>query len=245
MNNPAKPPLSPKVVLGIAAHPDDLDYTASGSMAAFAAQGADVYYLILTDGGKGSSDREMTTERLRDMRREEQRNAAKIIGLKDVFFLDYPDGALENTQDLKRDIVKVIRQVKPDVVVTLDPLEVYSAASGIINHPDHRAAGQAALDAVYPLARGHMTFPELLEQGLEPHETPTVLLAGWFGQEKPTNFAVNITDTIDLKFKALEAHESQFGSLEALAANMRQKAAKLGTPYAYNFAEAFIRIDVD
>jgi LmbE family N-acetylglucosaminyl deacetylase len=242
MNDPAKPPLSPKVVLGIAAHPDDLDYTASGSMAAFAAQGADVYYLVLTDGGKGSSDRAMTMERLRDMRREEQRNAAKIIGLKDVFFLDYPDGALENTQDVKRDTVKVIRQVKPDVVVALDPLEVYSATS--INHPDHRAAGQAALDAVYPLARDHMTFPELLEQGLEPHKTPTVLLAG-FDPEKPTNFAVNITDTIDLKFKALEAHESQFGGLEALAANLRQNAAKLGTPYAYKFAEGFIRIDVD
>jgi len=243
MNEPAFSPLLPKVVLGVAAHPDDLDYTASGSMAAFAAAGADVYYLILTDGGKGSSDRSMTTERLRDMRREEQRSAGKIVGLKDVFFLDYPDGALENTQGLKRDIVKIIRQVKPDVLVALDPLEVYSGASGLINHPDHRAAGQAALDAVYPLARDHMTFPELLEQGFEPHVTPTVLLAG-FDPQKQTNFAVNITGTIDLKFKALQAHESQFGSLEALAASMRRNAAKLGAPYAYNFAEGFIRIDV-
>jgi LmbE family N-acetylglucosaminyl deacetylase len=242
MNKSTNTPLAPKIVLGVAAHPDDLDFGAGGTMAAFARAGAKVYYLVLTDGGKGSSDRTMTPERLRDLRREEQRHAADILGLQEVFFCDYPDGALENTQDVKREVVKVIRQVKPDVVVTLDPTEVYSVAAGLVNHPDHRAAGQAALDALYPLARDHMTFPELLEQGLEPHNVPTVLLIR-FAQEH-TNYATDITDVFDVKMQAMAAHASQFGDQERLDAWVRGHAAEAGKQYGYTYAEAFVRIDI-
>jgi len=237
-------PFTPKVVLGIAAHPDDLDYTAGGTMAAFAKQGAEVYYLILTDGGKGSQDRAMTSDRLRDMRRHEQRKAGDILGLKDVFFLDYPDGTLENTPDVKRDIVKIIRQVRPDVVVAPDPSVLYSAAYGLINHPDHRAAGQAAIDAVYPLARDHMTFPELLEQGYEPHNTDTLLLYSFDLDPERATFAVNITDTIELKLQAIAAHASQFSDVESVATTLRAQAEKAGQKQGCQYAEPFVRIDI-
>jgi LmbE family N-acetylglucosaminyl deacetylase len=242
MSQTASDALHPRVVLGIAAHPDDLDYYAGGSMAAFARQGAAVYYLILTDGGKGSEDRTMKPEVLRDIRRGEQRKAGEILGLKDVYFLDYPDGALENTLAVKREIVKTIRTVKPDVVVALDPSVVYSAQEGFINHPDHRAAGQAALDAVYPLARDHLSLPELLAEGHEPHKTKTVLLIR-YGLEG-TSYAVDISDTLELKLQALSAHASQFGDQERIKSELSQHAAVAGEPYGYMFAEQFLRIDI-
>jgi len=235
-------PLKPQVVLGIAAHADDLDYYAGGSMAAFAEQGATVYYFILTDGSKGSADRAMTPERLRDIRREEQRNAAKIVGAADVFFGDYPDGLLENTTAVKRDVVKIIRQVKPDVVVTLDPAVLYIPEQHLINHPDHRAAGQATLDAVYPLARDHMTFPELLADGYEPHETKTVLLAAFDPQN--ANFAVDISGTIERKIEALGAHASQL-SIQEMKEAQHASAAQAAAKYGCAYAEPFIRIDID
>lgn len=241
MKEPSLPSITPKVVLGIAAHPDDLDYYAGGTMAAYAKQGAKVYYLILTDGSKGSSDPTMTPDRLRDIRREEQRKAGAVLGITDVFFCDYPDGMLENSGEVKRDVVKVIRQVKPDVVVAMDPTVVYFAQAGIINHPDHRAAGQAAVDAVYPLARDHMSFPELLAGGYEPHNTKTLLLIG-FDQTK-ANFAVNITDTLEQKYQALAEHQSQL-VVQDLKEGMSQLAAKAGAPYGYSYAEYFTRIDI-
>lgn len=235
------PPLKPKVVLGISAHPDDLDFSCSATMAGFAKAGAKVYYLILTDGGKGSEDREMSSETLRDMRREEQRNAGKILGLADVFFCDYPDGTLQNSMDVKRDVVRRIRQVKPDVVVTMDPSVLYNAERGMINHPDHRAAGQAALDAVYPLARDHMSFPELLEEGLEPHKTKTVLMTNFV----TSNFAMDVSDTIDLKFEALKKHTSQVpADMTQLKERFMDWATQSGSAYGYKFAETFVRIDL-
>ncbi|HSX06229.1 MAG TPA: PIG-L deacetylase family protein [Candidatus Saccharimonadia bacterium] len=234
--------LDPAVVLGVAAHADDLDYYAGGSMAVFAEQGAKVYYLILTDGSKGSSDRTMTPERLRDIRREEQRSAAKVLGITDVFFCDYSDGMLENTAQVKKDIARVIRQVKSDTVVTLDPAVLYLPEQGLINHPDHRAAGQAVLDAVYPLARDHMSFPELLADGYEPHAVKTVLLA-CFDPEAAT-FAVDISATIERKLQALGAHASQL-SVQEMKQTLHASAAKAAARYGCAYAEPFIRIDVD
>lgn len=225
----------------MAAHPDDLDYYAGGAMAAFAGQGAEVYYLVLTDGGKGSSDRAMTTEKLRDLRRDEQRKAAALLGVKEVFFCDFPDGELENTLEVKREVVKAIRRVKPDVVIALDPAVLYDPHQGFVNHPDHRAAGQAAMDAVYPLARDHMTFPELLADGYEPHNTATLLLIG-MGVTEPT-YAVNISDTLELKYQALAAHGSQF-SIQNMKEGIDRESAKFGAPYGYRHAEPFVRIDI-
>ena len=232
--------LRPKVVLGVAAHPDDLDFGAGGTMARFAADGADVHYLILTDGSAGSSDRDMSPVELIKLREKEQRDAVKAIGGKGVEFLGYQDGRLEVTMELKREVVKEIRRVKPDVLVIFDPSMMYSAKRGFINHPDHRAASQAALDAVFPLARDHLAFPELMAEGIEPHITPTVLMVNF----NEHNYFVDITDTFDKKIAALAAHPSQIPDMAAVEERMRQLAEADGKEAGVRLAEAFVRIDL-
>ncbi len=236
-----KPELKPKIALGIAAHPDDLDYGMSGTVAKWAAEGTDVYYLILTNGNKGSADRSISPAALTATRRAEQQAAAKVLGVKDVLFCDYDDGMLEVTMDVKRDIARIIRTVRPEVVMTMDPSVLYSADQGFINHPDHRAAGQATLDAVFPLARDYMSFPELLrDEGLEPHNVSTLLLLNF----NLHNYVVNISDTIEQKMTALAAHTSQMPDLPATQARMRQRAALAGTAAGAEYAEEFLRIDI-
>lgn len=233
--------LNPSVVLGVAAHPDDLDFGASGAMALFAEQGADIYYLILTDGSKGSEDRKMTSSQLHKIRIDEQEEAVKAIGGKGAYFLKYTDGELIIDLNLKRDIVKYIRKLKPDVVITMDPSMIYSSKNGFINHPDHRAAGQATLDAVFPLARDHMAFPELLDKGFEPHRVSTVLLNN-FDQH---NFAVDISGTIKKKVLALKAHRSQIKDLDKIGEVIKQRAERAGKQYGVELAEVFVRIDIN
>lgn len=233
--------LKPKVVLGVAAHPDDLDFGASGTFATWAAAGAKIYYLILTDGSKGSSDRHLSSVDLIKIRQKEQKTAAKILGVKDVFFLAYEDGCLMCDLDVKQDIVRAIRQTKPDVVITMDPSMLYSAKRGFINHPDHRAAGQATLDAVFPLARDHLSFPKLLDEGLEPHSTPTVLLINF----EKYNYSVDISTSIDKKMEALAAHKSQMSDFEATQNMMREVAAEVGKQGGKAYAESFVRIDIN
>lgn len=232
-------PLHPKIVLGVAAHPDDLDVGAGGTLAHFASLGAEIHYLILTDGGKGSDDPLMTSAQLVETRHAEQQTALEIVGGRSISFLDYPDGELEVTMKLKSQIVRAIRSIKPDVVITMDPTVIYSASNGIINHPDHRAAGQATLDAVFPLARDRLTFPELLESGYKPHKTNTILLVNF----NESNFAVNITDSFETKIQALKAHPSQFGDLEGLSW-VREMAQAQGEKSGYELAESFVRIDI-
>jgi len=232
-------PLQPKIVLGIAAHPDDLDVGAGGTLAHFAAQGAEIHYLILTDGSKGSSDPSITSPQLTETRKQEQQTALNIVGGTSISFLDYPDGELEVTQDLKRQIVKTIRTVKPDLVITMDPTVVYSKHLGLINHPDHRAAGQATLDAVFPLARDWLTYPELFEAGYQPHKTSTLLMVNF----NTSNFTVDITDTFETKLRALKAHVSQFGSDEPFDW-VRNMADAEGQKADYALGESFVRIDI-
>lgn len=239
--NKAFEALAPKVVLGVAAHPDDLDFGASASMAKFASQGAEIYYLILTDGSKGSADRSITSEQLIKMRRSEQLAAIKAVGGKDVTFLDYPDAALEISQALKRDIVREIRRLKPDVVITMDPSVLYSEVRGFINHPDHRAAGQATIDAVFPLARDYLTFPELLSENLEPHKVKTLLLTNFDKQ----NFYIDVSNTLDKKIAALEAHASQISDMDSIKQWITDWAAKAGKQAGYNYAEGFIRLELN
>jgi LmbE family N-acetylglucosaminyl deacetylase len=234
------PALTPKIVLGVAAHPDDLDFGASGTLAKYAAQGAQVYYLLLTDGSKGTEDRSLTPAQLTAMRREEQRAAIKAVGGTDVEFLNYPDGMLEVTMDLKRDIVKAIRTLKPEVVVTMDPSMLYDVSRGFINHPDHRAAGQATLDAVFPLARDHLSFPELFAAGYEPHKVSTVLLVNF----NKSNYHEDITGTLETKFAALAAHASQISDMSSVREIFTRMAAATGAKAGCKYAESFQRIDV-
>jgi len=233
------PLLQPKIILGIAAHPDDLDVGSGGTIAEFIRRGAVVHYLILTDGSKGSDDLTITSAELITIRQAEQQRALEVVGGATVTFLDYPDGELEVTMALKKDIVKVIRTLKPDVVITMDPTVVYSSKNGIINHPDHRAAGQAALDAIFPLARDRLTFPELFAAGYEPHKVATALLVNF----ETSNYSVDITDTFDIKINAIKAHPSQFGELED-STWLRDMALRQGQRAGYNLAESFVRIDI-
>lgn len=234
-------PLDPSVVLGVAAHADDLDFSSAGTLASFADKGAKVYYLILTDGSKGSADTDTDNASLSTIRQQEQREAARRLGATDVFFLDYEDGQLQVTPALKRDIVRVIRRVRPDVVLAFDPTMVYVADEGFINHTDHRACGQATIDAVFPLARDHLSFPELYtDEGLQPHKVATLLLTNL----EKANFIVDISDYLPHKLEAIKAHVSQVPDVGAVMTRFAERAAETGKPYGFGHAEQFIRIDI-
>ena len=229
------------VVLGVCAHPDDLDAGAGGTFAKWAKGGAECYYLICTDGGNGGSgDVEPGTsaKRLTEMRKAEQEDAGKIIGLKGVYFLDYKDTELEPNRKLKRDIVYYIRKLKPDIVVTTDPTFIYSKY-GFINHSDHRAAGLATIDAIYPLAKNAFAFEEFSKEGLAPHKVRSLYLINF----TEGNEVVDISDTIDLKIKAIEEHKTQ--ALSKNAAMFRQFGVRIGERSGLKYAESFTKIDFD
>ncbi len=232
--------LDANIILGVGAHADDLDFSAAGTIAQLASEGAEIYYLILTDGSKGSADPDVTTETLVSTRQKEQLDAAKLLGVREVFFLDYEDGALEVTQDLKKDIVRHIRQIKPDVVFCFDPTMVYDVAQNLINHPDHRACGQAVLDAAYPLARDRLSFPELYVDGLEPHKVKTLMLTNFEKQ----NYFVDISQTFERKMEAIAAHTSQVSEMARVRLRFTTSAAELGKQIGCTYAEAFVRIDI-
>jgi len=237
-------PFTPKVALMVGAHADDIDFGASGSVAKWAKEGAEVHYLVVTDGSKGSDDPNMTSEKLVQIREHEQRDAAAALGAKEVHFLHYEDAMLEVTLPLKKDIVRVIRQVRPDTVVVMDPTMVYGVREGMgfINHPDHRAAAQATLDAVFPLARDRLTFPDLLnDEHLEPHKVEHVLLINFGGEH---TFYVYITDVFETKVQGLLKHVSQFSDAAAIRTMLEQHAAAAGAKTGSKYAEGFIRVDV-
>jgi LmbE family N-acetylglucosaminyl deacetylase len=235
-------PLTPKVALMVGAHADDIDFGASGSVAKWAKEGAEVHYLVITDGSKGSDDPNMTSEQLISIREQEQRDAAATLGAKEVHFLRYEDAMLEVTMGLKKDIVRVIRQVKPDTVVVMDPTTVYSSEMGFINHPDHRAAGQATLDAVFPLARDRLAFPDLLtDEHLEPHKVAHVLLINMRGDQ---NHFVDISDVFETKLAGLLKHTSQVSDPERVRSMLQSWASVAGARTGHKYAEGFVRIDV-
>ncbi len=198
-----------KRALVIAAHPDDSEFGVAGTAAVWARDGWEVYYLICTDGSKGSDDPAMTADKLVPIRREEQRAAARVLGVKKVFFLNHVDGELAYTPEFARDVVRAIRTIRPHTVFSHDPNQV--VRNTFINHPDHRCAGTVALDCVYPLARNRRTFPELLDEGLEPHSAKEVYL--WSASD--VNYRVDITGVIDVKLEALSKHKSQIAEMEA------------------------------
>lgn len=230
----------PKVVLAVGAHADDIDFGAAGSIAQWTKQGAEVHYLVITDGSKGSADPAITTAQLIALREQEQREAASVLGVKAVHFLHYEDGLLEITMSLKKDIVRIIRQVQPDTVVVMDPTTVYFSDFNFINHPDHRAAGQATLDAVFPLARDHLSFPELYQtEKLAPHKVAHVLLINMAEQ----NYFVDISDTFETKLTALQRHVSQVPDVAQLTERLQSRAATLGRKTGSRYAEGFMRVD--
>ncbi len=193
-------------VLVVMAHPDDVEYNVAGTVARWVDEGAVVTYVLVTDGDKGSSDPTMVPERLAALRREEQRAAADVLGVREVVFLGYEDGMVQPTLTLRRDLTRVIRRYKPDAVICPDPTTRWYAQE-YLNHPDHRAVGDTCLDAIYPCARDPLTFPDLLLEGLQPHEVSEVYLT-------MTSFAdcwVDVSATMERKLRALREHRSQIG----------------------------------
>ncbi len=221
----------------VTAHPDDAEYGCSGSVAKWCRQGWEVTYVLCTDGSKGTEDRDITSEQLAKIRAEEQVNAGKILGLKTVEFLGYPDGYLEPTLDVRRDISRQIRIHRPDVLITTNPTRDL-LNSGYIGHPDHFAAGEAALSAVFPSARDHLTFPELFyDEGLEPHKVREVWVMS-FGTQADFWNPLEEED-VETSVKALQAHVSQVPDLEKAGKWMKERRAELGKKIGAEYAESF------
>jgi len=224
-------------VMIIAAHPDDPEFLAGGTVARLAKEGREITYVIVTNGNKGSGDRSMTSEQLRPIRAEEPRRAARVLGVERVEFLGCEDGEVEDTRNLRRDITREIRRWRPELIITLNPHRTYTNFPGW--HRDHRITGRVVLDCVYPLARDHLSFPELLPE-YEPHKVREVYLIQW---EQP-RLVIDITDTMELKLEAIRCHASQVGDFKTVEARMRNRAAILGKEKGYACAEGFDHIVV-
>ena len=206
-------------VLGVFAHPDDPEFFAGATFARWAAEGAEITFLMATSGDKGSSEPDMTHERLVEIREVEERCAAAALGVKEVVFLRFGDGELEHSLDLRREIVRGIRRFKPDVVVTCDPLNWYGANR--INHPDHRAIGEATLAAVFPTSRDRLNFLEMeRDEGLSAHKTRQVYIAGAVNP----NTIVDVTDYVDTQICSLREHKSQIRDMDGLADRIRSRS---------------------
>jgi LmbE family N-acetylglucosaminyl deacetylase len=218
-------------VMIIFAHPDDAEGNCGGTTAKWAREGRIIHYLLLTNGDKGSWDLSMTSERLAGIREKEQEAAAKILGVSGVTFLRVPDGELEASQSLRKEVTRVIRQHQPTVVFTHDPWKPYQT------HPDHRAAGFLALDAVVA-ARDHLFYPDQVARGLKPCRVKEVYL---FGTDNP-NFWVDISERIELKLQAVRCHESQGLTSQEVQTRIRNRASEVGGAKGYTFGEAFKKI---
>jgi LmbE family N-acetylglucosaminyl deacetylase len=203
--------------MAIYAHPDDPEFFSGGTLIKWGLEGKELIYVLVTSGDKGTDDPQMTGPRLMAIREAEQRAAAAHAGAKTLIFLRYADGELEPTLGLRRVLTRLIRQHKPDIVVTNDPTTRWSANGGI-NHPDHRAIGDATLDAVYPSARDRFTFVELWrDEGLEPHKVKQVYLSGTLDP----NAKVDITSVFEKKLAAIYEHKSQVKDVEGLTKRLR------------------------
>ena len=223
--------------LVIFSHPDDAEFSAAATIAHLTAAGARVDYVVTTDGGKGTDDPEVTSAQLTAVREAEQRAAADVLGVSEIVHLGYPDGYLEPSLALRRDIARQIRRFRPDVVIAQSSMRRQDG-NPFIGHPDHLATGEATLAAVYPAARDRLNFPELISEGLEPWKVRQVLVSG---VERP-NLWIDVSSTFEIGLKALFCHVSQISDPDATAERVRQRAADLGEPAGLELANAFLSI---
>jgi LmbE family N-acetylglucosaminyl deacetylase len=226
---------APESAMVIVAHPDDAEFTVAGTVAAWTRTGCRVVYVVCTDGNAGSHEPGMTRGRLADIRRGEQRAACTTLGVCEVVFLGYDDGQLEPTLELRRDLVREIRKHKPEVVLTGDPTRMFSG-DRYINHPDHRAAAQAALDAVAPASSMPLLWPEVGE----PHRVRKVYVSG----NSEPNLWMDITETIDQKIAALRQHVSQMGDWDPTDM-IKEWSAETGKEKGLAHAESYLVITLE
>ncbi|MBI2869051.1 MAG: PIG-L family deacetylase [Chloroflexi bacterium] len=221
--------------LVVCPHADDAEFAAAGTVARWTREGKEVIYVVCTKGDKGTSDRTVKPEDLVAVREKEQLAAARELGVREVVFLRYPDQGLEDTHGFRKDIVRQIRVFRPQVVLGPDPYRRY------IWHRDHRIAGQVVLDAVYPFARDHLAYPDLLEQGYEPHRVKEIYM--WSLDD--VNYRSDISDTFDIKMAALRCHRSQVGEdFERIQGWLRERAAQLAQGETFALAEGFHYVDI-
>jgi LmbE family N-acetylglucosaminyl deacetylase len=228
---------TPDRVLVVAAHPDDIEFGAAATVARWIAEGAEVRYLLVTRGDKGSDDPATDVEALAALREREQRAAADELGVAGVDFLSEPDGQVEPTLRLRERITRAIRELKPEVVMTHDPTVLF-VNNEWVNHPDHRAVGQVTVDAVFPTARDPLNFREQIDAGLEPWKVAELFL--WSTNE--ANQLVDVADTLERKIDALRHHASQFRSFDEVARWVRRRSEELGERAGYRAAEGFRRV---
>lgn len=229
----------PARVLSIHAHPDDQEFTVAGTLATWAREGAEIVTICLTHGDAGSNRStppDMTRARLAQIREEEQRAACRVLGIKDVVFLDYEDGVLTATIEMRRELTRLIRRHRPDTVVCGDPTMRFYG-NRYMNHPDHRVAADVTLDAVFPSAETRFIFPELLAEGLAPHHVREV----WLHGSSRSDTFIDIAATLPLKIQALREHKSQMGEWDP-APMIRTWAREQGKPRRLRAAEAFRRM---
>lgn len=223
----------PESAMAIVAHPDDIEFSCAGTLARWALEEARISYVLCTSGDVGISESGMTREVARSIREGEQREAAEIIGASEVIFLREPDGLLQPTIELRKKLVREIRRFKPEVVVCGDPTIVW-AGNDYINHPDHRAAATAALDAVFPAAGQPNLFDELENEGIFAHKPRKVYATSWLNAD----FFVNIESTIELKVDALRAHKSQMRDWDP-EESIKKWAQERGAGKEMQYAEGF------
>ncbi|SMC21922.1 N-acetylglucosaminyl deacetylase, LmbE family [Desulfacinum hydrothermale DSM 13146] len=224
----------PVDVLVIAAHPDDPDFGAAGTIARMAGEGQKIAYVICTDGEKGTGDRNMDPAELARIRQKEQRAAADTVGVGPVVFLHYPDQGLEDTPEFRKELVRWIRTFRPRLVLSSDPYRRY------LWHRDHRIVGQVVMDALFPYARDHLAYPDLLAEGLEPHK----VREAWFWAAEDINHRVDITDLFETKIAALQCHASQWNQhpVADIRKWVEDRCRKLAEGTSYTYAEGFHRV---
>ncbi len=228
----------PGTALVVIAHPDDGEFSVAGTIAGLVKNGWQVVYVVCTDGSRGSNDPLMPPFRMAPIRHHEQFEAARALGVQLVTFLDYEDGTLQPTLELRRDLTRAIRCYRPDIVFCQDPTRSYML-SQYINHPDHRAVAEATLYAVFPSACTRFIFSELLDEGFEPHKVRDVYL---YGAMQPDMW-VDITENIEAKVNALMAHRSQVGEdREAVGGRLKARSREVGQKYGVEYAEEFKRL---
>ena len=226
----------PAQVMVVTPHPDDAEIGVAGTVARWTGEGKDVIYVVCTNGDKGTSDTNIKPGELARIREQEQLAAAKLLEVREVIFLRHPDQALEDTPEFRKEIVRLIRMYRPEMVVTAAPYRHY------IWHRDHRITSRVTLDAVFPYARDFLAYPDLLEQGLQPHKVKEVLLWG----SEDSNYRSNITDTFDIKIAALRCHKSQISDNPATGfeERMRERHKMMAEGEDYELAEAFHRVEI-
>jgi LmbE family N-acetylglucosaminyl deacetylase len=227
----------PQKVLVILAHPDDPEFFCGATLARWIDAGHEVNYLLLTRGDKGSDNPSVCPDELMSLRMEEQRQAANVLGVKDVTFLSYPDGFIIPDLEMRREVVRHIRRIKPDIIVTSDPLNYYIRGL-YINHPDHRAAGQVTLEAVFPAAGNLFYFPELLTEGLAPHSPSEV----WISLTHEPGITIDVTPFWQKKLNALLQHKSQIGDPDQFLEKMASRRMENSTADHPRYEEGFRRL---